>query len=161
MIVVVMIAVLAAIAVPLFSSDANSSKGESEALGMCSALAVAENEYKVEHQAYLSTGTGETDTWPATPSSSAQSLTPYPATWTALGVHPGISEARCGYVVIAGPANAGSPGPQATGTFGFAVPNDAWFYCLAHCDNDHDSSVDAYFFQSSVDLNQKEVNPDR
>ena len=162
MIVVVVIAVLAAIAVPLFSSDVNTGTGESEALNMCGAMSIAESQYALEHAgSFMSTGTGESDTWPTTPSSTPQDLQPFPATWTALGVHPQMSQARCGYVVIAGPPSGGSPGGLATGTFGFATPANNWWYCLAHCDNDHDTSVDAYFFQSSVDLTQKEVNPDR
>jgi prepilin-type N-terminal cleavage/methylation domain-containing protein len=161
MIVVVMIAVLAAIAVPLFTSDANSSKGESEALAMCGAMSIAEEQYKLEHSAYLSTGTSESNTWPVSPSSQPQALTPYPALWTSLGVHSQLSSARCAYVVIAGPAGGGSPGSVAT-SFGFSVPAATpWYYCLARCDNDHNAAVDAYFFQSSTDPSQKELNPDR
>ena len=161
MLVVVIIAVLAAIAVPLFMSEEQSTKGESEALEMFTALSLAEESYMLENGTYLSTGANETDTWPIAPAPSPQALTPYPATWTQLKVAPPIPATRCTYVVIAGQPGD-SAGPQATGAFGFTPPTStAWYYVLAHCDGDLDSSVDGYFFQSSVDKTFREVNPDR
>jgi prepilin-type N-terminal cleavage/methylation domain-containing protein len=161
MLVVVIIAVLAAIAVPLFMSEEQTTKGESESLEMFTSLSLAEESYMLENGTYLSTGANETDTWPVAPASSPQPLTPYPATWTALKVTPPIPATRCTYVVIAGqPGDAA--GPQAVGAFGFTPPTStAWYYVLAHCDGDQDSSVDGYFFQSSVDKTFREVNPDR
>jgi type IV pilus assembly protein PilE len=161
MLVVAIIAVLAAIAVPMFSSQASSSKGESEAVGMTTALSIAEENYKLENATYLATGTGETDTWPATPSSTPVDLAPYPTTWTNLKINPPFSQARCGYVVVTG--NPGDPaGAIATGTFNWTPPTGtAWYYVLGHCDLDNDPSVDGYFFFDSVGKSLKESNPDR
>ena len=161
MLVVVIIAVLAAIAVPLFMSEEQTTKGESEALQIFTSLSLAEESYMLENGSYLSTGANETDTWPVAPAPSPQALTPYPATWTLLKVAPPIQNARCAYVVIAGQPGD-SAGPQATGSFAFTPPTStAWYYLLAHCDADNDTSVDGYFFQSSVDKTFRELNPDR
>ena len=161
MLVVAIIAVLAAIAVPLFGSQADSAKAENEANGMITALALAEKGYFLENTTYLSTGTSETDTWPTTPSTSPQDLAPFPATWTNLKVTPPVSATRCTYVVVAG--NAGdAAGGIATGLFNFTPPTTIpWFYVLGHCDMDNDPTVDGYFFESSVDTTMKESNPDR
>jgi prepilin-type N-terminal cleavage/methylation domain-containing protein len=161
MLVVAIIAVLAAIAVPLFSSEAAASKGESEASGMITALSIAEHQYQTENSSYLSTGASETDTWPVAPSTQPQDLTPFPATWTALKVAPPFSQARCSYTVVAGnPGDAA--GTIATTVFNFTPPTSmAWYYVLGHCDLDNDPTVDGYFFESSVDTTMKESNPDR
>ena len=80
---------------------------------------------------YLSTGTSETATFPATPSATAQTLGTLPATWQTLKVRPPESTARCGYVVIAG-VNGGAAGTLATTSFGYTPPAKNWFYILAH-----------------------------
>jgi prepilin-type N-terminal cleavage/methylation domain-containing protein len=161
MLVVAIIAVLAAIAVPLFTSEANSTKGESEATAICTALGLAEKAYFLENTTYLSTGTAETDTWPTAPSQAPQDLNPLPATWTALKISLPVTQTRCSYVVVAG--NAGdAAGTIATTLFNFTPPTTLpWFYVLGHCDLDNDPTVDGYFFTSSVDTTLKESNPDR
>lgn len=160
MLVVVIIAVLAAIAVPLFTSEARSTKSESETVAMFTALTIAEEQYKLENGSYLSTGASEGDTWPATPGPSPQALAPHPATWDALKVQTPSDTARCGYVVVAG--NGGeAAGPVAAAQFGFTPPASApWYYVLAHCDADADPATDGYFFESSVDKTVREVNAD-
>ena len=80
------IAVLAAIAVPLFMSEEQTTKGESESLHMFTALGLAEESYMLENGTYLSTGANETDAWPIAPNRVPQPLQPYPATWTSLKV---------------------------------------------------------------------------
>jgi Tfp pilus assembly protein PilE len=160
MLVVVIIAVLAAIAVPLFTSEARSSKSEAETAAMFTALTLAEESYKLENGSYLATGSSEGDTWPAIPSPTPQPLQPYPATWTTLKVTPPADSARCGYVVLAG--NGGeAAGPIAAANFAFTPPTSApWYYVLAHCDADNDTTVDGYFFESSVDKTIREINAD-
>jgi prepilin-type N-terminal cleavage/methylation domain-containing protein len=157
MVVVVVIAVLAAIAIPLFTGEANEQKNETEVQSMFTALGLAEQQYKLENGVYLSTGATEADTWPATPGPSPQNLTPLPATWASLKIALPQQTSRCGYVVIAGPG--GAVGARATG-FGFSAPTTNWYYVLAHCDADRDASIDGYFFASSVDPKVKELNPE-
>ena len=67
------------------------------------------------------------------------------------------STAKCGYVVIAGAASA-APSAIASGTFGFAAPKQSYYYVLAHCNLDGDTSKDGYYFQSSVSSTIKSVN---
>ena len=158
MVVVVIIAVLAAIAVPLLTSEANEQKSETEVQAMFTALKLAEEQYKLENGVYLSTSAAETDTWPATPGPTPQDLTPLPATWVSLKPNLPQPQSRCGYVVIAGPG--GAVGAKAT-AFGFTAPSTSWYYVLAHCDADRDTTVDGYFFASSVDPTVKEQDPER
>ena len=159
-IVVVIIAVLAAIAIPVFTSEARSSKSEAETSAMITALSLAEESYKLENGSYLSTGSSETDTWPVAPGPTPQALAPHPATWDAIKLVSPSDTARCAYVVVAG--NAGDPaGAIATASFGYTAPATAsWFYVLAHCDQDNDTTVDGYFFKSNTDTTIKSVNPD-
>jgi prepilin-type N-terminal cleavage/methylation domain-containing protein len=157
-IVVAVIAVLASVAIPQFMSDEREATSDAEVAAMFSALAVAEQEYKLENGVYLSTGASESVTFPAIPGKSAQSLASPPATWTTLKVTPPSDTARCGYVVIAGVANA-APGPMASGTFGFTAPAQAYYYILAHCNLDGDATKDGYYFQSSTSSTIKSSNP--
>ncbi|MCE9574256.1 MAG: prepilin-type N-terminal cleavage/methylation domain-containing protein [Deltaproteobacteria bacterium] len=150
MIVVVMIGVLAAIALPLFTSEANESKAATEVQSMFSKLRIAQEQYKLENGVFLSTGADENDTFPATPTKTPQSLATPPATWDALKFVPPQPEVRCGYVAIAGPPGGGTVGAKGVG-FGFAAPQAAWYYLLAHCDIDGDGAEDAFYFTSSVD----------
>jgi Tfp pilus assembly protein PilE len=149
MIVVVIIGVLAAIALPMFTSEANESKAATEVQTMFTEFRIKEEQYKLERGTYLSTGAGETDTFPAAPGRSPQSIVTQPTTWTSLHMAPPIQSARCGYVAIAG-VPGGAVGTKAAG-FGFAAPQTNWYYLLAHCDIDGDPSLDAFYFASSAD----------
>ena len=157
-IVVAVIAVLASVAIPQFMSDEREATADAEVAAMFSSIAVAEQEYKLENGVYLSTGASESATWPVTPGKAPQNLAPYPATWTSLKLAPPSAQARCGYVVIAGAANA-APGATASGTFGFTAPSQPYFYILAHCNLDGSTSKDGYYFQSSVNSTIKSINP--
>ena len=160
MVVVALIAVLATIAIPSFFREASKSKAEGEVSALFAELRVREEAYHLENGAYLSTGATESDLWPATPSKTARSIYPLPATWTSLKVIPPSQNIYCSYVVRAG-APGGAAGATATGTFGFVVPNQNWFYVLARCNMDGNSATDGYFFTSSVDTSIKKINPSR
>ncbi len=157
MVVVALIAVLAAVAIPMFMAETREATGDSEVTAMFTELSLKEQEYKLENGVYFSTGATEAATFPASPTKSAQSLSPMPAQWTTLKVIPPESTAKCGYVVIAGLAGV-APGAIASGTFGFAAPQQPYYYVLAHCNLDGSSTVDGYYFQSSVDSTIKKVN---
>ena len=90
--VVAVIAVLAAVAIPQFMSEEREATADAEVSAMFSALAIAEQEYKLENGVYLSTGANEGATWPAVPGTTQQALAPYPAAWTTLNPNwPSIS----------------------------------------------------------------------
>jgi prepilin-type N-terminal cleavage/methylation domain-containing protein len=156
-VVVALIAVLAAIVVPIFMSEHREATGDAEVNALFTELGIKEQQYMVENGTYLSTGASESDTWPAAPSKSSQALQPLPASWVTLKVQPPESTAKCGYVVIAGDAGV-DPGAIATGMFGMTTPQQPYYYVLAHCDLDGDSAKDGYYFQSSIDTTIQKLN---
>jgi prepilin-type N-terminal cleavage/methylation domain-containing protein len=160
MVVVTLVAVLAAIALPSFASENRKAKGDSEVAAFFAELAVREEQYAVENGRYLSTSTGEGVTFPATPSTTAQALGTLPTTWQTLRVRTPESSARCGYVVVAG-TRTDPAGTIASTTFAYAPPAKNWFYVLAHCDLDGDSTVDSYYFVSNDDAAIQKSNPGR
>lgn len=157
LVVVALVGVLAAIAIPSFTSSSRQSKGDSEVNAFFAELRIREEQYFAENGVYLSTGT-ETATFPATPTSAAQDLGSLPDTWNTLRIHPPESSARCGFVAIAG-TPSDSAGAIATGQFAYAVPTKNWYYLLAHCNLDGSSSVDSYYFASSDLAQIQKVNP--
>ena len=157
MVVVVLVGILAAIALPSFAGQTRKAKGDSEVGAFFAELKVREEQYAVENGAYLSTGTGETATFPATPSAGGQVLGTLPATWQALKVRTPESSARCGYVAIAG-TRTDAAGTMATTSFGYAPPAKNWFYILAHCDLDGNNAVDSYYFISNDNSKIQKTN---
>lgn len=148
MITVAIVAVLAAIALPSFTSESRKSKGDSEVSAFFAELRVREEQYQVENGKFLSTGSSETNMFPATPSASAQALGTLPATWQTLKVRTPEASARCSYVVVAG-TKTDSAGAIASTTFAYTPPTKNWFYVLARCDLDNNSAVDSYYFISN------------
>lgn len=157
MVVVALIGVLAAIALPSFAGETRKAKGDSEVAAFFAELKVREEQYAVENGRYLSTGTSETATFPATPTASGQALGTLPTTWQTLKVRTPESTARCGYVVIAG-LKTDAAGTMATTTFAYTPPQKNWFYILAHCDLDGNNTVDSYYFISNDNSTIKKNN---
>jgi prepilin-type N-terminal cleavage/methylation domain-containing protein len=151
MIVVGLIAILAAVVIPTFFTESARSKAEAEVSVIFSELRTKEESYKVENGVYLSTGADEDDLFPATPSSSAQAFqTVLPTEWVALRFAAPQKEVYCSYVAIAGTKDD-EPGTRAQG-FGMTDdPEVSWYYLLARCNMDGNSSRDAYYFTSSMD----------
>jgi prepilin-type N-terminal cleavage/methylation domain-containing protein len=157
MVVVAIVAVLAAIAIPTFAGQTRKSKGDSEVAAFFAELGVREEQYALENGKYLSTGTSETDTFPATATPNGTAIGTLPATWQALKMRTPESTARCGYVAVAG-LKTNSAGAMAAASFGFTAPAKNWFYLLAHCNLDGDSAVDSYYFASSEDAKILKIN---
>ena len=154
------IGTLAAIAVPVFAGETRRAKGDSEVGAFFTELRIREEQFQNENGTYLSTGSSESVTFPTSPSPSPQPIASQPATWTQLKVRMPESTARCAYVVITGTPTSGSVGTVAAASFGFVRPTTRnWYYVLAHCDLDGDSSKDAYYFVSSDDPKVKSLNP--
>lgn len=160
MVVVTLVAILAAIALPSFAGETRKAKGDAEVAAFFGELVVREEQYAVENGRYLSTSAGETTTFPATPSAQAQALGTLPATWQTLKVRTPESTARCGYTVIAG-TRTDAAGSIASTTFGYTAPAKNWFYVLAHCDLDGNNAVDSYYFMSSDASTILKANPGR
>lgn len=151
MIVVALIAILAAIAVPMFFKDSAKAKAGSEVASVFSDLRTRIDQYFQENGTYPA-NIGESTTNPATPKNTQQSLLPFPTAWTNIKFRlTGNSNVYCGYTWVTGnasdSANIGSKGTA----FGFTAPATPWYYLLARCDMDGDSATDSYYFSSSVD----------
>lgn len=156
MVVVTLIGILAAVALPSFAGQSRKAKGDSEVGAFFAELAVREEQYAIENGRYLSTGS-EATTFPATPSAAGQPLGSLPTTWQTLKIRPPESTARCGYVVVAG-TKAETPGSIASTAFGYTAPAKNWFYVLAHCNLDGNATVDSYYFASSDDARIQKTN---
>jgi prepilin-type N-terminal cleavage/methylation domain-containing protein len=157
MVTVAIISILAAVALPSFTSQSRKSKGDSEVSALFAEFKVREEQYAVENGAYLSTGASESATYPATPSASGQALGTLPAAWQALRIRTPESTARCTYVVVAGTKSTAA-GAMASTTFAYTAPAKNWFYILARCDLDNDSSVDSYYFISNDNSTIQKTN---
>jgi prepilin-type N-terminal cleavage/methylation domain-containing protein len=157
MVVVAVIGILAAIALPSFAGQTRKAKGDAEVGALFAELKVREEQYAVENGKYLSTGTSESTTFPATPKPATQLLGTLPATWQSLKVRTPESSVRCGYVVIAG-TRTDAAGTIASTTFGFTAPAKNWFYILAHCDLDGNTATDSYYFISNDNAKIQKTN---
>src|SRR5258706_6989532 len=63
-----------------------------------------------------------------------------PAQWGLLGISPTRRQLYCGYVVIAGAANALPAGTMGKDIFNNTPPTSTWWYAVAFCDNDSDGN---------------------
>lgn len=157
LIAVAIIGVLVGLAVVSFTKQSRKARG-SEAQAMFAALRIAQEQYHLENGRYFSTGANESDTFPATPTKTAQPFTPMPTSWVSLKVKLPEETGYCGYVVIAGMANNGANiGARAT-SFGFTTPTSDWYYLLAHCDLDGNGARDSYYFSWSGDTALQKQN---
>jgi type IV pilus assembly protein PilA len=157
MVVVALIGVLAAIALPSFASQSRKAKGDSEVAAFFGELAVREEQYALENGKYLATSGSEAATFPTTATPGGQTISTLPTTWQTLKVRTPESVARCGYVVIAG-TKSDPAGSIASTSFGYTPPARNWFYVLAHCNLDGNSAVDSYYFASSDDARILKTN---
>jgi len=157
MVVVTLVGILAAIALPSFAGQSRKAKGDSEVGAFFAELKVREEQYALENGKYLSTGAAETATFPATVTAASQSLGTLPTTWQTLKVRTPESSVRCGYVVIAG-TKSDTAGTLASTTFAYTPPAKNWFYILAHCNLDGNAAVDSYYFISNDNSKIQKTN---
>jgi prepilin-type N-terminal cleavage/methylation domain-containing protein len=163
LIVIAMIGILAAIALPMFLTESRKAKGNTEVHSYFADLHTRLANYLSENGQYpADTDQSEATTWPVTPGVAQQAIYPWPASWDNLRMsHSAESNVYCGYTWVTGLANdATNIGPIAT-SFGFTVPTIDWYYIIAHCDLDGNPGVDTYYFASNIDptvLSQNEGN---
>jgi prepilin-type N-terminal cleavage/methylation domain-containing protein len=155
MITLVVIAILAAVALPSFFSESRKTKASSEVQPMFNDLRIRLEQYLQENGKYPPT-IGEATLYPAAPSTTRQPLNPLPAAWLAIKVRiSGNDAVYCGYTWATGLANqGGNIGPIASAAapagFGFATPTTDWYYLLAQCDMDGDGAAFSWYFASST-----------
>lgn len=163
MVVVIIIAILAAVAIPMLSQSTRRARA-SEVATMFSKFKMRQEQYQVENGVFLSTGTSDSDYFPAAPAGPdrAQAYGAVPDSWRQLKINPDYDKLWCAYVSVAGERGDGSNiGTVASTTFGYSQPprDGDWFYMVAECDFDDDPGVNALYFMSSdmaeiADFNQ-------
>ncbi len=152
MVAVAVIAILSVIALPSFFSESRKTKASSEVQPMFNDLRVRLEQFLQENGKYPAS-IGESTLHPSSaPSSTRQALNPLPSTWQALKVRiSGADEVFCGYTWVTGLANDPSNIDTQASLFGFLTPAIDWYYLLAKCDMDGDSTTFSYYFTSSAD----------
>ncbi|MBX3160272.1 MAG: type II secretion system protein [Deltaproteobacteria bacterium] len=162
LIVIAMLAILAAIAVPQFLGQSRKAKANSEVVAIFNDLRMRLEQFAQENGTYPPT-IGEGTMHPAgLPTTSKVALLPTPATWDAIRFMPtGPTDVYCRYTWVTGTAgNNANLGTQGT-TFGFTVPATDWWYLLARCNMDGDSATDSFYFTSSTDPTIQKINEGR
>lgn len=147
MITVAIIAILAAVAVPLFTKETRKSKASSEVGAVFAELAVREEQYKLENGAYLDAAACPSMSGLGPTSRDATSCIATGQPWATLRVHLPETDLYCSYTVTQGNAT-GTNNPNG---FTFTSPALPWFYILATCEMDGQTGVHSYYFTSSVD----------
>jgi prepilin-type N-terminal cleavage/methylation domain-containing protein len=159
MVVCAIIAILAVIALPSFASQSRKAKGDSEVNAFMAELRVRQEQYQLEKGLYLSTGTSETDMFPAgLPTDQYRNLGTLPATWTALKFGAPATRALCTYVVQAGTPTTGTVGSVGASFGMIANTSKNWFYILARCNLDGASGTYSWYFLSNIDQKVQKLN---
>ena len=150
LVVLGIIAILAAVAVFAYGRYVKQAN-TSEVYAMISSIRQAEETYRAENGAYLSTGVNEDDFYPVLGSQGQEPVKKLfkPSTkplWQPLGVKAPGKYLYCGYVVIAGPpGDLSAAGPRGRTLFGNQPPGVIWYYVRATCDQDGDAAKNSYF----------------
>lgn len=146
MVVVVIIGILAAVVVPQFMGESRKVKGNTEVNAMFAEISAKQEIYKSESGSYLVMAP-----CPITPSVQLQSIASCQAAadWLALRISAPEQKLRCRYEVVTGLSGV-DPTPPA----GFSLPANpanGWYYALATCDLDGNTTTDSTYLQSSLD----------
>ena len=153
MIAVAIVGVLAAVAMFTYTRYVRKARS-SEVPAMFAEFRLRQEQFHAENGTYLSTGADETDLHPAAPSGpdNPNPIAPIPATWAQLRINTDKAVLYCAYTNIAGPGGGGTIGAIAN-SFGMtAAPASNWFYMIAQCDLDGDSTTNStYFARSDLD----------
>jgi prepilin-type N-terminal cleavage/methylation domain-containing protein len=174
MIVVAILSVLAVVAGTAYRRYLDSAR-TTEAYAMLGEIRSRQEAYRAEFSSYLNTGTGaESSLFPAVDSAacypsgskepcqkaaSAATGATLPTGWASLGINPGRTTLQCGYAAIAGAAASSVTGTEGVRLLGSTAIATPWWYAIAICDNDGDTSKNATFvtaFNTTVVTTQNE-----
>lgn len=165
MVVVAIIGILAAVAGYAYTRSTNKAKA-SEVHAIFAELRIRQEQYQAENGTYLSTGTSETDYYPAAPSG-PNTTTPIdgstmPDTWKDLRMQPDKTSVYCAYVSIAGDGGDNSNIGSVANSFGMSTaPATNWFYMIAECDFDGEPGTNSLYFARSDVSGVASLNPGR
>jgi prepilin-type N-terminal cleavage/methylation domain-containing protein len=171
MVTVAVIAILAVIVMPSFSSESRKTKAFSEVQPLFNDLRVRIEQFAQENGKYPPTIGEDTLHPPATPNGTLHVLNSttvlLPQKWQDIKVRiSGNNQVYCGYTWVTGLANDSTNiGPiakaSATATppagFGFTAPVTDWYYLFAQCDMNNDGAF-SYYFSSSTDQRIQKLN---
>jgi prepilin-type N-terminal cleavage/methylation domain-containing protein len=145
MIAVAVIAILAIIVVPTFFRESRKVKSATEIQPMFAEMSTKEEQAKVNGGLYLTADTA----CPGTASSTGNPSAPCTssAQWVALRINPPVQTLYCSYVIEIG-SGAGTSDPSG---FQWDSPAADWYYIIATCDMDGDSTGYSTYFMSSSD----------
>lgn len=152
MITVAIIALLAGIAVPAFFGESRKSRAKSEVGAVFGELSVREEQWQLENGSYLSAAA-----CPAAPATQGQDPTPCIAAgqpWANMRVRIQEALVYCSYGITSG-TGTGTTNPNG---FTFTSPAGSWFYIIATCNMDGDSTLDSTYFVSSESSQIQSLN---
>jgi prepilin-type N-terminal cleavage/methylation domain-containing protein len=155
MVVVAIIAILAAIALPSWGHESRQSKARSEVNAFFAEIAAKEEQYHQDNGVYLDTTAA---TCPSTTTATGSGTTTscfLTTPWSNLRIAPPEQYAYCKYYVKTGAAGA-NPTPP-IGTLNTA-PATTWYYVYAVCDMDGSSSVNSQYLTSNLDSKIQKAN---
>jgi type II secretory pathway pseudopilin PulG len=157
MFVVALVGILAAVAVTAYSRNVTKAHA-GEVPVMFGEFKAKEDAFYAENGSYLAlcpTPTAgvcaETDFYPATLPGKGKQIDittgDFPATWSQARIAPGKGSLYCQYVVVAGPGGTAPAGTLGQDLWGGGTPPANWFYSVAQCDWDGNSSIKALSWQ--------------
>jgi prepilin-type N-terminal cleavage/methylation domain-containing protein len=153
LVTIAVISILAAIALPSFFGESRKNKAFSEVQPLFNDLRIRLEQYLQENGSYPPT-VGESIWNPAgAPSTTKVPLDLTMAEWQPLKLRlSGENTVYCRYTWATGLANVGTNiGPRASASpFSFTAPSTDWYYVIAKCDMDGDSSAFSWYFTSST-----------
>ncbi len=154
MIVVAIIAILAAIAIPSWGDESRKSRARSEVNAFFAEIAAKEEQYHQDNGVYLDT---TASVCPSATSSTGSASTScfLNSTWSPLRIAIPEQYAYCTYQVKAGSAGTAPGNP--IGTLN-SNPATTWYYILATCDMDNSSSVNSQYITSNLDNSIQKAN---
>jgi len=152
MITMAIIAILAAIVIPTFTSESLRAKANIEVPSFFTEMSSRQEQFKIDNGAYASTAECPTGA-PNGQERSVLGCIGAGQPWQPLNMLLPKNDAYCTYESVAG-SGTGTNNPLG---FNFTSPPMRWYYLVARCDMDNDGTV-ATYFQASNDSTIQKLN---
>ena len=152
MTVVAIIGILMAVVIPYFFKEGRKVKADTEVTAMFAEISTREEQYKIDNGSYGAVA--ECPTVTSATGVAASTCMGGGSDWLAMRINPPESTVRCKYQVFTGT----TAGTLTQGGFTYASPAASWYFMLATCDMDGNSSTNATFSASSSDTKINKLN---